>query len=102
MNEDERNEKNRIVEIVGAADGRPTPHDGRYVVAWSPHTMAGDLKLTSTDDITKARRFSVLEAMSEWRAISRVQATRPWDGKPNRPLTGITIQIRLANGEKDV
>lgn len=83
-----------IVKVIGAADGRTcTPHDGRYVVSWNPHTRAGTLELTSTGDKTKARRFNGMTAFEEWRMISRVQSQRPWDGQPNRPLTGITCEF---------
>jgi hypothetical protein len=80
-----------IVRVEGAADGGATPHDGRYVVAWNPHTEFGVLELTSTDDKAQARRFiDVTQALYEWQAISKVQPVRP-DIRRNRPLMGITI-----------
>ena len=84
--------RNRVVLIHGAGNGTPTPHDGRYVVAWNPHTEYGVLELDSTADIARARRFAADEAMREWRATSSKAPLRP-DGKPNRPLTGLTIVI---------
>ena len=88
--------KARIVQIVGAADGSHTPHDNKYVKSWNPHTRAGILELTSTSNIAEARRFENGEEFEEWRTISNVQKTRPWDGRPNRPLTGITIHTFTA------
>lgn len=82
-----------VVRVVGRADGGKTPHDGRYVTAWSPHTTAGTLVLTSTADVARARRFTRKEAFCEWREVSRVQPVRPWDGKPNRPLSGVSIEL---------
>lgn len=82
-----------IVRVICRSDSQPTPHDGRYVVAWNPHTPAGVLELTSTDDKAKARRFDTPEAFAEWQTISEVEPIREWDRKPNRPLTGITIEI---------
>jgi hypothetical protein len=83
--------------VVGRADGSgPTPHDGRYVVSWNPHTEAGTLDLTSTAEISKARRFENGDEFTEWKTVSRVQPRRPWDGMPNRPLAGITIQTMEA------
>lgn len=82
-----------IVRVVGRADGGQTPHDGRYVVNWNPHTAAGILELTSTDNIEEARHFPWPEVFDEWKAISGVEPKRPWDGRPNRPLTGVHIEI---------
>ena len=33
------------------------------------------------------------EVHQEWSTVSRVEPTRPWDGKPNRPLAGVSIEI---------
>jgi hypothetical protein len=83
-----------VVKVVGASDGvTKTPHDGRYVVAWNPHVEAGTLAVDSTDDIAQAKRFDVSAALDEWRSVSKVQKTRPWDGRPNRPLTALTIVL---------
>ena len=86
-----------IIRIIGAAPGgQPTPHDGKFVVHWNPHTEYGIAELETSDDPCKARVFAdVLEAWREWSTVSDVQATRP-DDKPNRPLTGLSIEsIRL-------
>ena len=86
--------KQLVLKVVHAADGSPTSHDGRYVVAWNPHTEAGVLELTSTDDLTKARRFVSFEQLqAEWQAVSQVESTRPWDHKPNRPLMAVTCEV---------
>lgn len=82
-----------IVKVVCAADGNQTPHDGRYVVAWNPHTIAGDCSITTTDDIAAARRFEGGAAFREWRTVSRVQKIRPWDSALNRPLTALTVEV---------
>lgn len=83
----------KIVRIVCAANGSPTPHDGRFVVDWNPHTQAGILELTSTPDPKQARRFERTEAFMEWNTVSNLEPRRPWDQQPNKPLTGITIII---------
>lgn len=82
-----------LVRVLGAADGSKTPHDGRYVESWNPHTMAGVLDLDSTADKSRAKRFDSREVFTEWRTVSNVQPERPWDGRPNRPLTGLNIDI---------
>lgn len=66
-----------VAVVVCAADGRSTPHDGRFVVTWNPHTRAGTLDIVTTDDVTKARRFQYAELMNEWRTVSLVQSRRP-------------------------
>lgn len=87
-----------IVKIMGpAAVGFPdaatdTPHDNRYLVSWNPHTEAGVLECTSTDDPKEAREFShVAEVLREYYTVSNVQGVRPWDGGINRPLTGMHL-----------
>lgn len=82
-----------VVRVVQRADGSSTPHDGRYVVSWNPHTKAGVLELTSTTDLAEATHFPWPDVFDQWKTVSKRQPTRPWDGKPNRPLTGVTIEI---------
>jgi len=83
-----------IVRVVADANGGYTPHNGRYVLHWNPHTEAGVLELDSVKDPNLAYRFvNATVAGREWQTVSHVQATRPWDGKPNRPLTGVTIEL---------
>ena len=89
----------RIVKIIGAADGTKTPHDGRFLKAWNPHTEFGVLAVESTDKEGEALHFdSVASVFDDWQATSSVQANRPTDGQPNRPLTAITIEIAPARG----
>ena len=76
-----------------------TPHDGRWIVAWNPHTKAGTLELTSTDDPGKARAFWLVDLWEEYRTVSLVEPVRPWDGEPNRPLTGINLAIEWIEEE---
>lgn len=79
--------------VVSGANGDPTPHDGRYVVHWDPHTEFGMLKLVSTTQRGLAYRFpSAEQVLKEWRTISKHHPVRP-DGKANRPLAGITISV---------
>jgi hypothetical protein len=84
--------------VICAAAGDPTPHDGRYVVSWNPHTPAGILEVSSTNNPLEARLFTdSLEVLTEWRTISSVEPVRSWDRKPNRPLTGITVNMVHVN-----
>lgn len=81
-----------VVRVVAAADGGWTPHNGRYVLRWDPHVKFGTLACDSTDDLAKAKRWaSLVEALTEWKTVSRVQPRRPTDGLPSKPLTAITV-----------
>lgn len=82
-----------VVRVVGLANGGVSPHDGRYVVSWNPHTPAGMLELTSTANLAEARHFPWPDVFDQWKTISKREPIRSWDGKPNRPLTGITLEI---------
>lgn len=87
-----------VVRVIGQANGEPTPHDGEYVVSWDPHTPYGDCAITTTKELARARIFTCLsDALEEYRTVSRVQPQRPTDGKPNRPLMGLSVMFeRLA------
>jgi hypothetical protein len=81
-----------VVRVIGISAGGSSPHDGRYVVAWNPHSRFGTCLIDTTDKIADARRFTPEEAMREWKTVSDVEPVRP-DGKPNRPLAGLTVEI---------
>lgn len=88
-----------VVKVVCKADGNPTPHGGRYVVTWYPHTDAGEPLMQSTDDIVRAKRWpDSCQALEEWRTISNLEPVRPWDGQPNRPLTGLRVEVVNVEG----
>ena len=83
-----------VVKIEGAASGAPTPHDGRYVLFWNPHSAFGFADLVTTDDRYKARQFrDAAHALEEYRTVSNVEKRRPTDGKPNRPLSAFTVTL---------
>lgn len=83
-----------IVQLIGAADGiTKTPHDGRWFIAGNPHTLFGDLEMTSTSNRDDAKRFdSLVEVVSLWTTVSHVERLRP-DGMLNRPLNGMSFTI---------
>jgi len=82
-----------VIQVVSDANGNRTPHDGNYIVAWNPHTKFGICEVTSTDDISKAHHFdNESQAHWHWTTTSNIQPVRP-DGRPNRPLTGLTIAL---------
>lgn len=83
-----------VVRIIGQANGRKSPHDGRFVKAWNPHTIFGLCDIETADSLADALVFEdAAEAFMQWRMRSDVEPNRPTDGAPNRPLTGLTIEI---------
>jgi hypothetical protein len=86
-----------IVRVMCTSDGQRTPHDNRYIVEWDPHTRAGILSVKSSADPDHARIFSsAAEVLQQRGTISHAQSTRPWDGKPNRPLMALAVEIVVA------
>ena len=84
---------NAIVKVIGTLDGTPSPHDGRWVVGWNPHTPYGTCEIATTPDRALAKVFvDAEEAYRQWHATSVLAPYRP-DGLPNRPLTGLTVEI---------
>ena len=90
-----------VIRIVGLINGERTPYDDQFVVAYDPERGGGLISgrqlqfyLVTTPDVEHARVFdSMIEAGECWKQISRRQPVRPWDGKPNRPLTAFTVEI---------
>jgi hypothetical protein len=78
----------RIVELM---NGQPTEHDGRWLVEYEPAPYPQPSFLVTTADPGQARRFgSAADARECW---MQSVGTRPWDGRPNRPLTAFTVFI---------
>jgi hypothetical protein len=86
-----------IMRIIGRIDGEPTPYDNRYVLTYDA-SGAGGPELEVTDNPALALRLPAAEMWDLWKSVDRNHPVRPWDGKPNRPLTAYTIQVLpLAN-----
>ena len=78
--------------VVGAANGHPTEYDGQYVQTFDPDYEDGLGRVWTTRYLSEARVFStVAEALEFWRTQSTVKPLRA-DGKPNRPLTALTVE----------
>ncbi len=90
------------IKIIGRVDDTPTAFDGQYVSRYDPtvHELNGNYMggiLETTADINAAIQFpSFIEASECWKQTPgcKCHATRPWDGKPNRPLTGFHVGIQ--------
>lgn len=69
----------------------PTPI---FVEIYDPSSPDGRGDLLVTPDIANAKVFaSVTDAIALYRAQSETVPLRP-DGKPNRPLTAFTVEIK--------
>ena len=77
-------------------DTIPCPHSGQFLETFDHNAFAGQGHGTFTSDPDKAMRFaSAGEAMAFWNKPSTVLPLRP-DGKPNKPLTALTVSIEPA------
>jgi hypothetical protein len=86
-----------VIRIVGLINGRRTHHDGKYVFAYNPGPDSyppQQCRLVTVSTATVAKHYpSHADALAEWLRVDPRQPTRPWDGKPNRPLTAYTVSI---------
>ena len=86
------------IKIWGDSHGNPTEFDDQYVVEYdptregvSPSGVPMNAHLITTPDPAQAKVYATAaEAFEEWR---RAHGVRPWDGKPNRPLTAFNVEI---------
>lgn len=83
-----------VIKAIGYASGAPCHFAGQYLEWYDPdvsnplNQMAG-----FTSDPAKAKRFADAgAAMAEWNRVRSVDPVRP-DGKPNKPLTAITVVL---------
>jgi hypothetical protein len=83
----------KLMKVVAMADGRPGNWAGTYLHSADFDANAGIGDMAFTSDPQRAMRFADARAALElWRTQSTVLPLRP-DGKPNRPLTALTIEI---------
>jgi len=70
----------------------------RWVMSYDVNAYQGIGVVTFTADPRRALAFvHAAEALRAWRTRSTVRPNRP-DGKPNRPLTAFTTEIRPIPG----
>lgn len=91
------------LKLMGYADGRPSAHDGQYLVRADIETGGMLPLLTTTNDPERAIVFAgLVEATDYWKRVSATRPKRP-DGKLNRPLTAYNIVIeQVAEGDTNV
>lgn len=82
----------KVMLCVCLANGEDGPA-GQYLAEYDNQTGES----AWTDDLAKAMRFEDGPAALEcWRQVHARDPVRPWDGKPNRPLTAFTVTIEEA------
>lgn len=85
----------KVIQLMEHANGSPCPHGGRYLVDFDFSARDGwGGNAVTTEDPRKAKKFASAEdALLYWQTQSVTRPLRP-DGRPNRPLTAITVKIR--------
>lgn len=82
-----------VIKLIGLANGRPTHHDGRYLVDADIETGSMLPVVSTTSHIEQALRFDNFDSAIEyWKRQAQGRRIRP-DGKPNRPLTVYTVEV---------
>lgn len=84
----------RIVEAVGAVQvTEGSPRVGHWVKEYDPDAHGGQGFVDVTEDEGEALEFST--AAAAWDCWKQQSTIRPYreDGKPNRPLTAITVMV---------
>lgn len=77
-----------IMQLHGTAMGEATPFDGQFLKAFDFEADGGTGLIDMTPDKAEAKRFDTLaDAMTFYQTSPKCQPFRPYDGKPNRPLT---------------
>lgn len=80
--------------IIMHANGGMSQNCNKWVKTFDPDAFNGRGFLTVTNDQQKAKKFATFkDAMDFWKIQSKVRPFRP-DGKPNRPLTAYTIEVK--------
>jgi hypothetical protein len=82
-----------VIRAVGFTNGRPCPHEDQFLKNFNHDAYGGQGYGEFTARPSEAKQFdSYLDAIEFWNKCSMVKPLRP-DGKPNRPLTALTMII---------
>ena len=86
----------KVIRAVEFASGKPCPHSGQFLATFDHEAHDGQGYGVFTEDIAKAMKFAdVATAFEFYQRIPKCRRRRA-DGKPNRPLTALTIVIENA------
>lgn len=81
-----------VIVALQFADGRPVPNP--YFKSFDHEAHGGLGRAVLTADWRESLTFSSFEeAVEFWRKQSKTRPLRP-DGKPNRPMTAVTVEVR--------
>lgn len=87
-----------VIKIVNIPNGRAgrkgTPFDGQYLVEYDPFRRERNIieaHLVTSPNLDQAKRFASDADATAYAKVSR--GVRPWDGRPDRPLTAFTVTI---------
>lgn len=84
-----------VIHCLGVARGRGPGPAGQYLKAYHPDSGFSEW----TFDVEEALHFASEEqAIEVYRSVLPSQPVRPWDGRPNRPLTAFTVEIGTVDG----
>ena len=96
-----------VLKITERVDGAKSPVDGHYVIEYDPsrdgdeNSMADEIQIVTTPNWRDAKRFDTQEeATAYWQQVNERQPERPWDGKPNRPLTAFSTEVQAIRLEE--
>lgn len=82
-----------VIRAVAFANGEPCPHAGEFLKTFDHEAYDGRGFGTFTRHVAEAMHFPDHPAAFEfWRRVPKCKRRRP-DGKPNRPLTALTVEI---------
>ena len=85
-----------VIKAVAFANGTPCPHHGHYLETADFEAHGGLGHMTFTADPAEALRFATPgDAIAFWQRRSVTFPLRA-DGRPNRPLTALTVEIERA------
>lgn len=83
----------RFIEMAGTLDVGSPPKRGAYLAAYDPDHYNGRGEAHWTDDVNLAVRFDrISDAIACYQQVSMLRPRRK-DGKPNRPLTSVTVTV---------
>lgn len=81
------------IKAIAFANGSHCPHAGQWLQSFDVDAFGGQGYAKYTSDPARALAFKDKgEVFEYWKTQSAVRPLRP-DGKPNRPLTSLTISI---------
>lgn len=82
-----------VIRVVGSGFGLLDPQAEVYLKNFDIEANGGLGDWDYTDDVAQAHRFETgAAALEAWRSQSVTRPYRP-DGKPNRPLTALSIEV---------